>query len=131
MKPTTINTNFNSIPTNSNNLDTGKSKESIIKLPIIQDNKVNEIINTNEKIILENKSNNINVSNIIGVDNSVIDDQLLNTKDDPLLTSVINDRYDDTNNNITNISAFNNKQEIKLEFEEILEDRFNNFVKYF
>jgi len=44
MKPTTINTNFNSIPTNSNNLDTGKSKESIIKLPIIQDNKVNEII---------------------------------------------------------------------------------------
>jgi hypothetical protein len=69
--------------------------------------------------------NNLNFSKIINLDPNDSDDLLIDNKEDHLLIEELNDRCNDSFNN--KLPIF--RKEIKLEIEEILDDRWTLFSK--
>jgi hypothetical protein len=85
---------------------------------------------------------NMNVSQIIEADYGVPDDSLINNKDDLLINTTLQDHDHDENINLnfSNVADHglqmlpltphknkNKKSELKLEFDEVLDDKWNLF----
>jgi hypothetical protein len=76
---------------------------------------------------------NGNISQIIDIDNSMPDESLINNKDDMFMISTINENDLNLNNSIINnlMSSINfntpKNKGIKLEYDEVLDDRWAMF----
>jgi hypothetical protein len=129
--------NFNTIKssTNFNNSNTSEAlNQRKNSLGGNKSNSKNTKINSNSKSIKNKESDlerDFNFSKIIGIDQGLHDDSLINTKDDLLLNCEIHDaemlEQLGVHMQISNKSMI--IKEIKLEFEEILDDKWATFTK--
>ena len=122
---TNVNINNLNIPLNTNTSNTSSNN--------LTNNKPHQnIMNTNESLRFK-ISQNGNISQIIDIDNSMPDESLINNKDDLFITSTLHDHDINFNNSIMNnlMSSINfntpKTKGIKLEYDEILDDRWSIF----
>jgi hypothetical protein len=89
------------------------------------------VINNNDSYKFKNISQNGNISQIIDIDTSMPDESLINNKDDMFITSTLNELNFNNSimNNLMSNTNFNspNSKGIKLEYDEVLDDRWNMF----
>jgi len=89
-------------------------------------------LNTNDSYKFKNLSQNGNISQIIDIDNSMPDESLINNKEDLFITSPMNDNEFNFNNSVINnlmgsLNFNSPNKAIKLEFDEVLDDRWAIF----
>ena len=116
--------NFN-VPLNTNTSNISSNN--------LTNNKIHQnVLNTNQSLRYK-ISQNGNISQIIDIDNSMPDESLINNKDDLFITSTLHDHDINFNNSIMNnlMSSINfntpKTKGIKLEYDEILDDRWSIF----
>jgi len=122
---TNVNMNNFNIPLNTNTSNISSNN--------LTNNKIHQnVLNTNESLRFK-ISQNGNISQIIDIDNSMPDESLINNKDDLFITSTLHDHDINFNNSIMNnlMSSINfntpKTKGIKLEYDEILDDRWSIF----